>query len=120
MINSRKDELEQAAIEFHRTHPTVWKYFVRFTEEIIDRGFSKYSVNAIFERIRWETDKADSEGGSTFKLNNNHRSFYARKFMREYPQHAGFFRLRYRPSEHWAPVNRPELTPADFPEEVVQ
>ena len=120
MINSRKDELEQAAMDFHRMYPKVWDYFDRFTEDLIARGFSHYSVNAIFERIRWETDIADSDGGSTFKLNNNHRSFYARKFMRDYPQHAGFFRLRYQPSEHWSPVNRSELTPEDFPEEVVQ
>jgi len=35
----------------------------------------------VFERIRWETDQADVDGRSTFKLNNNYRAFFARWFM---------------------------------------
>ncbi len=55
---------------------------------MIDKGFKHYSVNAIFERIRWEID-AGGDGISTFKLNNNYRAFYARRFHRMYPEHDG-------------------------------
>lgn len=95
-------------------HPTVWELFVRFTHERIRRGFRHYSVNAIFERIRWETDQADVEGKSTFKLNNNYRPFYARRFMRMYPQYDGFFRTRAQTSHYDPATDRPELGPSDF------
>jgi hypothetical protein len=29
-----------------------------------------------------------------FKINNNHRAYYARLWMREHPQYDGFFRTR--------------------------
>lgn len=112
---TRKDELEDAAKEFHRQHPKVWTLFVKFTREMVDRGFNHYSTNAIFERIRWETDQADSDGNSTFKLNNNHRSFYARWYMNAFPEHQGFFRLRFMTSKNEPAKDLPELTPKDFP-----
>lgn len=112
---TRQDELEQAAREFHAENPEVWRLFVRFTLEAVGRGFNTYSVAAIFERIRWESDQADAEGRSTFKLNNNHRAYYARWFMATYPQCRGFFRLRDQPSKHQDAIDLPELTPGDFP-----
>lgn len=112
---TRKDELEDAARQFHNDHPQVWRLFVKFTQEMIDRGFANYSTNAIFERIRWETDQADSDGKSTFKLNNNHRPFYARWYMSAFPEHRGFFRLRQMTSEFEHAKDLPELGPEDFP-----
>ena len=112
---TRRDELEQAAREFHAENPEVWRLFVRFTLEAVGRGFSTYSVAAIFERIRWETDEADAEGRSTFKLNNNHRASYARWLMETYPQCRGFFRLREQTSKNQVAIDLPELTPGDFP-----
>jgi hypothetical protein len=47
----------------------------------------------ITERIRWElyiTTKSDDG----FKINNNHRAFYSRKFMNMYPEWDGIFRTR--------------------------
>ena len=112
---TRKDELEDAAKEFHLAHPQIWRLFVKFTREIADRGFKNYSAQAIFERIRWETDQADDEGRSTFKLNNNHRSFYARWYMNTFPEHRGFFRIRAMASKKQPARGLPELTPKDFP-----
>jgi len=115
-MKTRLQEMEDAAIKFHRENPKVWQYFVRFTLEVIDRGFQHYSVNGVFERIRWESDVADAEGRSTFKLNNNHRPYYARWFMRMYPEYEGFFRLRVMPSAFKPATNLPELQPDDFEE----
>jgi hypothetical protein len=33
-------------------------------------------------------------GNDGYKLNNNFKPFYARKFMREYPAYVGIFELR--------------------------
>ena len=79
--------------EFHTQNPQVYELFKQFTFQVIDAGFENYSVNAIFERIRWHTDIETR--GSSFKLNNNHRAYYARLFHHDHPEHDGFFRTRY-------------------------
>jgi hypothetical protein len=112
--NTRFEEMREQCSAFHREHPQVWRLFIKFTNERIQRGFKHYSVNAIFERIRWETDQADVDGNSEFKLNNNYRAFYARRFMRMKPAHEGFFRTREQTSRYEDATNRPELGPEDF------
>jgi hypothetical protein len=112
-MDDRHEEIRQQVINFNRENPDVWKLFSKFTFERIDRGFKNYSVNAIFERIRWEKD-AGGDGVTSFKLNNNYRAFYARAFMRKYPEHDGFFRTREQVSKELPPVNLPELMPSHF------
>tara|TARA_A100001391_G_scaffold182460_2_gene149021 strand:+ start:6898 stop:7251 length:354 start_codon:yes stop_codon:yes gene_type:complete len=107
---TRLEEMREQCKRFHVEHPEVWRLFVRFTNEMIDRGFTNYSVNAVFERIRWEID-AGGDGVNAFKLNNNYRAFYSRAFMRKYPQHDGFFRTREQTSDDKDATNLPELTP---------
>jgi hypothetical protein len=113
-MKTRKQEIDEQAAEFDRKNPKVAFLFIKFTHEVIQRGFSNYSVNAIFERIRWETDQADIDGKSTFKLNNNYRAYYARKFMEHWPEHEGFFRTRKQKSEFQTATDLPELTPEFF------
>lgn len=111
---SRLDEIAAEAARFHEDHPNFWRLFVRFTNERIAMGFKHYSVNAIFERIRWESDVAES-GESTFKINNNYRAFYARLFMRTYPEYSGFFRTRVQTSAGEDATLLPPLGPDHFP-----
>ena len=84
--------LEQRAREFHLDNPHVYDLFERFTFEAINAGYRNFSVAAIWERMRWECmiETSDPE----FKLNNNHKAYYARWFMRKHPQYDGFFRTR--------------------------
>lgn len=116
-MKTRHEEMEEKALEFHQQNPKVWEYFVQFSMERIARGFAVYSVNGIFERIRWETDQADVDGKSSFKLSNNHRAFYARWFMKAYPEYNGFFRLRPQRSKALPAWDLPEFGPQDFPYE---
>ena len=102
--------MDEQAAAFSKQHPYVSVLFVKFTKEIISRGFKNYSAKAIFERIRWETDVPDVAGRSTFKLSNNHRAWYARKFMETYPEYAGFFRTRPRKSADQLANNKGEYT----------
>lgn len=115
MRDTRFVEMQDEVQAFHKAHPAVWELFVRFTLERIKAGFLHYSVNAIFERIRWESDVATDEGGSTFKLNNNYRAFYARRFMRMYPEWSGFFRTREQPSKQHRSSGMPPLGPDHYP-----
>lgn len=116
-IKTRQQEMDEQAKAFHQKNPKVSLLFDKFTYEVISRGFSHYSVNAIFERIRWETDQADTDGKSTFKLNNNYRAWYARRFMKRFPQYTGFFRTRTRQSKEWSATNLPELRPEFYEED---
>ena len=110
-MTTRYDELLKQVQKFHVEHPEVWTLFSKFTLDRIQAGFLHYSVNGIFERIRWETAEAK---GEPFKLNNNFRPFYARKFMNAHPQHQGFFRTREQISKAKPPVKRAPLTPEYF------
>jgi|TARA_R110000782_G_scaffold624_2_gene2080 hypothetical protein len=113
-MKTREQQLDEKAAEFDAENPNVRNLFIRFSLELIERGFSNYSAQAIMERIRWETDEADVDGKSTFKINNNYVAWYARKFMEAYYEHDGFFRTRHRVSGDKRAVGLPELTPKDF------
>ena len=113
MQKTRADEMLEHVHDFHEQHPEVWDLFVRFTFEMINRGFNNYSANAIFERIRWEKDSG-GDGKTQFKLNNNYRAFYARRFMNIMPEHLGFFRTRLQTSKNTLATNLPALTPSHW------
>ena len=105
--------MREACQKWSDNHPEVWKLFVKFTLNRIARGFKHYGAGAIFERIRWETDQARPDGTNRFKMGNNFRAFYARRFMRMYPQHDGFFRTRTQKSQTQPAINLPEIGPTD-------
>lgn len=111
---TRFDQMEQQALKYHKQNPEIYQLFCKFTLEIISRGFYHYGSQSIFERIRWHTDRPDVDGKTTFKLNNNHRTFYTLWFARDYPEHADFFRQRKKVSMFSPPSKFGELTPQDF------
>ena len=111
---NRHEEMRQQVIAFHEENPEVMRLFSMFTFDRINKGFKHYSVNGIFERIRWETAQASNKDESNFKLNNNYRPFYARAWMKMHPEHDGFFRTRKQTSrDDYATHERP-LTPEFF------
>tara|TARA_B100000085_G_C18514453_1_gene501052 strand:+ start:699 stop:1046 length:348 start_codon:yes stop_codon:yes gene_type:complete len=113
MKKTRSEEMREQAERFHKQHPEIWDQFVRFTRQIISRGFANYSVNAVFHRVRWEQDMG-GDGTTQFKINNNYAPYYSRRFMKMYPQHDGFFRTRKLTSEEKPATHLPELGPDYF------
>jgi len=77
--------------QYHNDNPQIWEQFVKFSKQTKAKGFQNYSVNGIFEIIRWHTP---TSGNDKFKINNNYRPDYARKMMSEFPEFEGFFRIR--------------------------
>ena len=69
-------DLEAEFREFHAANPHVYDLFDRFTQQVISRGFDRYSADAILHRVRWHTtiETTDDEG---FKINNNWAAFYS-------------------------------------------
>lgn len=112
-MESRNDQMREQVEKFHMEHPEVWDLFVRFSFDMIRRGYKSYSAYTVMERIRWEKD-AGGDGVNSFKINNNHIPFYSRRFMRAYPQYEGFFKTRYQISNDMAATDLPELTPRDY------
>jgi hypothetical protein len=86
------NQLEKRFQEFHQKNPQVYELWKRFCNEAINAGRKVLSAGLIAERIRWETEVITQ--GDKFKLNNNHRAYYARLFMRDNPQHDGIFKTR--------------------------
>ncbi len=111
---NRFEQMEKSALKYHNENPEIYDLFCKFTLDIISRGFHHYGSQSIFEQIRWHTDRPDVDGKTTFKLNNNHRTFYTLWFARDYPQHDTFFRQRRKISLFSPPSMHKELTPQDF------
>lgn len=77
---------------YDEENPQIYVFFKRYSLMAINKGHKNLSAEFIFNAIRWETDiNATGE----FKINNNAKPFYARKFMKEHPQYNGFFRKRH-------------------------
>jgi hypothetical protein len=86
------DTIKRQWWRWHRTNPHVYELFKQFTFDVIRRGHKHYSSKAIFERIRWHTEIETA--GEEFKMSNNYTPYYARLFMKDFPEHAEFFRTK--------------------------
>lgn len=94
---------------FHEANPTVYEELVRLAMKMRNRGRLQWSIDGLFEVLRWErallVDKAEDD----YKLNNNFRAFYSRLLMLHVPELRLFFDLRaseaddaIRPEGGWA------------------
>lgn len=113
MENSRYEQLQKQVTEFHKKNPEVWEKFVYYSFELINKGFKNYSVSGVFDRIRWESG-AGEDGEANFKIGNNFKPFYARRFMKIYPQADGFYRLRRQTTKDKPPLTGREVKPGDL------
>lgn len=74
-------DLKQKWWKFHRANPHVYNLIVHYADEAKASGWETYSINGIFERIRWHHDVTlRQESDARFKLSNNHRAYYARLY----------------------------------------
>lgn len=89
----KKSRLERQFDEFHADNPVVYDLIVRFARQAKAAGFNRYSINGIFERVRWHVD-IETKSMDGFKINNNHRSRYARMVMENESGLDEFFDIR--------------------------
>ena len=89
--------LRTAFLEFHRDNPRVYSLLKQFAFQAIRAGHKNLGISLVVERVRWETSVVTND--PDFKINNNHRAYYARMFMDDHPAHDGFFRTRRLTSE---------------------
>jgi len=60
------------------------------------RGIKRWSADAMFHVLRWETALNTEADDIAVKVNNNYSSLVARDLMDTYPDLEGFFSLRIR------------------------
>ncbi len=87
------DELDRKFWQYHHDNPHIYALIVKYAREVKAAGFTTYSINAIFERIRWHV-LVETKSEDSFKMSNDHRSRYARLVMKKEPDLKGFFNLR--------------------------
>ena len=83
--------------QYHKENPQVFRTLVKFSKQVKRAGYKKYSINGIFERVRWHYNIEQND--ASFKLNNNWRSVDGRRVMRKIPEVKGLFEIRRQPSK---------------------
>lgn len=79
-------------LEFNRENPCVYYLFKSLALELWDKGHRRYSVGALFERMRWH--EVVEKGNREFKLNNDWRAPMVRLLLLDEPRFVGFFETR--------------------------
>jgi len=90
-MSTQLDLFEADFLKYHRDNPHIYEAFKKFTVKAINKGHKRWSAEAIFNVMRWETEIT---GNDEFKINNNYKALYARMFMRDFPEVKGFFAIR--------------------------
>jgi hypothetical protein len=83
---------EEAFALFHRHNPHVYEWLRENALALKRKGREHYGIAALFEAFRFHV--AMNTRGDDFKLNNNHRAYYARLLMRDVHELRGFFDTR--------------------------
>lgn len=87
-----ESKLDAEFRRFHADNPHVYRRLAEMARQARAAGRTRIGIGMLFEALRWE--HAISTTGDDFKLNNNHRSRYARLLMDSEPDLAGLFELR--------------------------
>ena len=101
-----KRSLEQDFYQFHREHPQVYKTLVFLaTDWQNKKGIeAKCSIAMLYEVARWTMDMgvrgSTPIAGLKIQLNNNHKAFYVRMMIQEYPQFEHMFSTRKQKVEN--------------------
>ena len=96
-MEAPRNQREARFMEFHRTNPIVYRLWDQFTKEALAKGYRRVGSQMIIERIRWETtiNIIDARpDGEALKINDHHKPYYARLWMKNNPNHEGVFGIR--------------------------
>lgn len=86
-------KLEREFWAFHTAHPEVYDELVRLCRDLKSRGYHRFGIATVYEVTRWRSMMKYGSGNG-FKLNNNHRAFYARLIMKREPDLGTVFNTR--------------------------
>ena len=66
-------------IDFHLDNPQIWYMYKQFASDMVHTGHKKLSSEMLINRVRWETMINTTD--NIFKINNNHKPYYARLLL---------------------------------------
>jgi hypothetical protein len=89
---SELSDLDKSFLDFHLKNPHVYVLLVSLARTAAKKGRKKIGIGMLFERVRWEIFITTT--GDDYKLNNNHRSRYARLIMDAEPDLKDAFEVR--------------------------
>lgn len=75
---------------YHRDNPLVYVKMVEFARQVVARGYRRYGIGAITERLRWHFN-FEVNTTEEFKISNDFRAYYARLIMMQEADLAGLF-----------------------------
>tara|TARA_Y100000593_G_scaffold74079_1_gene136179 strand:- start:701 stop:1123 length:423 start_codon:yes stop_codon:yes gene_type:complete len=77
----------------HKNKPEIYKEFCRVTDALISRGHKQYSAYGVMHIVRFSVWKegVTMQPEEDFKISNNMTPFYARLYIRDFPEHEDFF-----------------------------
>ncbi len=79
---------------FHETNPWVFKALVDLAYALRNRGHRRFGVKLLFERLRFEYLLTTNDPTSSWRLNNNMTSRYARMLIENVPELADCIETR--------------------------
>ena len=95
---SQIDKLAAAWEATKRTHPNLLQDLASIALKAKQRGFHRWSADALFHVLRWETGISTDDLG--LKVNNNYTALASRDLMTHYPELQGMFTTRQRKPNH--------------------
>lgn len=87
-------DLARSFERFHAANPGVYATLVRLARRAKQEGHTQIGISMLWEIMRWEVLVGDTKLGEGYKLNNNHRAFFARRIMEQEPDLEGMFATR--------------------------
>jgi len=94
-----RTQIERDFLEFHNDNPAIYEKFAELCFFLYTQiGIRKTGVALVWERMRWDF-VLETRSTDGFKLNNNHKAYYARMFMDSHPMFKGFFNIRVTQGE---------------------
>lgn len=92
-MKTESERLDRDFMEFHHSHPEVWRLYQRYAMDLMNAGHKHGSSEQIIQRVRWETAINPNRDGG-FKINNNFRRRYAILMRETHNAFKDFFRER--------------------------
>jgi hypothetical protein len=90
--------IEQAFWKYDKENPRVYRMIVNLARTVKAAGYTHYSIDAIFHRLRWHHN-IEKKSKEPFVLNDHYTSHYARLVMSREPDLADFFEIRRQRSK---------------------
>ena len=84
---------DEKFFKYHGENPHVYDLYLKYAEQVREKGYKNYSIYTIMHRVRWHVN-VETRDNDGFKMNNNYAGRYARLIELRNPEFKGFFRNR--------------------------